>query len=448
MITLLAFLATLAVLIVVHEWGHYAAARWAGVKILRFSVGFGRPLLKRTDRHGTEWALAAIPMGGYVKMLDEREGAVAPEEIHRAFNRQPLGRRFAIVLAGPLANLALAILLLWGLYLYGVASIRPMLGTPPAASAAARAGIGAGEIVLELNGAPVGDWQDLAIGLLDLSGQQDARLVTEGYEGHRHERRIDAVALDDARRADQPLHSLGLLPGHPPLAPVLGKLSEGGAAVRAGLHSGDRIHAIDGVAVTTWDDLIAIVRGHPGATLVCDIVRAGQPLQVRVQADSMGQGASQIGRIGALPRIDPGLLDRLRHDTRYDFLAAGQRALAQTWNLSLFSLKMFWRMLVGEASLKNLSGPVSIADYASQSVQAGAAAYAGFLALISISLAVLNLLPIPVLDGGHLLYYLLEFVRGRALSERVLETAQRVGMSLLLLLMLFALYNDLTRYLQ
>lgn len=448
MTTLLAFLVTLGLLIVVHELGHYTAARWAGVRVLRFSVGFGRPLLTRMDRRGTEWTLAAIPLGGFVKMLDEREETVATEALPYAFNRQTLGKRILIVAGGPLANLLLAIILLWGLYLHGVPTVRPMLGDPPVATAAAHAGITSGEIVLSLNDVPVADWQDLAIRLLDSPSGTPIQLETEGLNGYRHSRVLTAEALEQARRADEPLSTLGLTPGHPELPPVIGKLIPNGAAARAGLQSKDRILVSDGLAVRAWNDLVKDVREHPNKDLAWEIDRNGERLMLRIRPDQFDENSQKIGRIGAMPQIDPVVLERVRHEMRFGFFEAGQRAVSQTWNLSVFSLKMLGRMLLGEASLKNLSGPLTIADYAGQSAQAGFIAYTGFLALISISLAVLNLLPIPLLDGGHLLYYLVEWVRRKPVSERVQAVAQRAGMAVLLTLMLFAFYNDLIRLLE
>jgi regulator of sigma E protease len=444
--TLLAFLFTLAVLIVFHEFGHYLVARLAGVKVLRFSVGFGKVLTRRTDRHGTEWALSAIPLGGYVKMLDEREGEVAEAELPRAFNRQSLAKRSAIVAAGPLANLLLAVLLLWGLNLSGVPVLQAIVAEPPAQSPAALAGMQAGESVQSLNGEAVEGWQDLHLLVLKhgLRGGELA-LETTDADGRRRLRHLQVPAGESENLEQAPLKSLGLAVQPPPMAPVIGTLSEGGVAQRAGLQSGDRILAIDGHPVGDWSELVTRVRAAPGQPLQLSLQRADQQLQLSLTPEADQQDGQRIGRIGAAPKIDEAALAARHRIVRYGPVEAFGRALARTWELSAFSVEMMGRMLMGQVSVKNLSGPITIADYAGQSAHAGADSFIAFLALISISLGVLNLLPVPLLDGGHLLYYLAELLTGRPLPERIQDYGQRVGMVLLGLLMFLALFNDLQR---
>ena len=444
MTTLLAFLATLGILIVVHELGHYAAARWAGVRVLHFSVGFGRPLWKRTDRHGTVWALAAIPLGGYVRFLDEREAPVADNEKDQAFNRQPLGKRAIIVAAGPVANFILAIVLLWGLNLHGYSTLRPVLAPPPGGTPAAIAGLQGGDWVLGLNGTPIDNWQTLAEGLL-ASSQTDARLEIEDAQGHLREAVLPSDSLQMATQGSEPLRALGLSPGHPPLPPVIGTVIAEGPAAIAGLQAGDRVLAVDDEPTPDWQSLVQRIRQTKSNDLILTIERAGQALTLRVTPQFISEHGQRLARIGAAPQIDPVIMERMRVVHRDGPVEAMGHAIERTWNLSIFSLRMMGRMLIGEVSVKNLSGPVSIADYAGQSAQAGWIPFVGFLALISISLGVLNLLPIPMLDGGHLLYYLLEWIGGKPVPDRVQELAQRVGMALLLTLMTFALYNDLSR---
>ncbi len=448
MITLLAFLLTVAILIVVHELGHYAVARLAGVKVLRFSVGFGPILARRRDRHGTEWAVSAIPMGGYVKMLDEREGEVAPQDLPYAFNRQNVWRRSAIVLAGPVANFLLAILLFWALFIYGIPALKPILGEPPAGTAAQLAGIRAGESVLRVNDEAVASWQDLHWSMLRHGfGKDRVVLETRDEAGRLFQRRLDLSGLErEAREANLP-KAAGLVRYMPPIAPVFDAVLPGSPAARAGLQAGDRVLAIDGIPVAQWDDMVARVRDAPGRAMDLEIERDGQRLARQVTPERAEEAGKAVGRIGAAPRIEAEVLERLHTQVSYGPVQAVSRALSKTWELSAFSLEMLGRMVLGQSSLKNIAGPVTIADYAGQSVKSGVASFVGFLALISISLGVLNLLPIPLLDGGHLLYYLAEILTGRPVPERVQAIGQRIGLALLGVLMFLALFNDLQRLL-
>lgn len=448
MTTLLAFVFTLALLIVVHEYGHYAVARLCGVKVLRFSVGFGRVLLRRRDASGTEWALSAFPLGGYVKMLDEREAAVPPEDLPYAFNRQGVWRRIAIVVAGPAANLLLAVLLYWGLYATGVPALKPLLGEPLPGSPAAAAGIRAGEEVVRINGEHVESWQDLHLQLLQHGlGAERLELETRAEQGHIAFRRLTLGAVDRAAFETDPLRQIGLQRYTPPVAPVIGELQPGGVAQRAGLRTGDRISAVDGREVTRWDEVVEAIRARPGLPVSLEVVRADATLTVALTPERVTQDGQTIGRIGASPRLDPGVLASLQTEVRYDLVTALWRGVQKTWELAVFSLEMLGRMLIGQVSLQNLSGPITIADYAGQTASAGLVPFISFLALISISLGVLNLLPVPILDGGHLLYYFAELATGRPVPERIQAIGQRVGIVLIGLLMFLALYNDLFRLL-
>lgn len=446
MTTLLAFLFTLAILIVFHEFGHYLVARLAGVKVLRFSVGFGQVIARRKDRRDTEWALSAIPLGGYVKMLDEREGDVPPDQLHQAFNRKGVGARAAIVAAGPLANFLLAILLFWALFMAGVPAAKPVLGNPPADTPAARAGIQGGETVVAVNGEQVQSWQDLHwLVLKEALRKETVTLETTDAAQHYNYRRITPEDRDDEGLEKNPLRVLGLVHFLPPLPPVLGDLMPDSPAQRSGLQSGDRILAVDGEPIALWEELVSRVRETPGQALLLRVERGGQTLEIRVVPEAMKDGTERTGRIGAAPKVDPALLTPYQTEVSYSPWEALQRAVHRTWELSVFSLEMLGRMILGQASLQNLSGPITIADYAGQSAQTGLASFIAFLALVSVSLGVLNLLPVPLLDGGHLLYYLAEFLTGRPVPEKVQEVGQKIGMGLLALLMFFALYNDLQR---
>ena len=451
--TVVAFIIALGVLIVVHEYGHYLVARLCGVKVLRFSVGFGKPLvMRRLGADQTEWVVAAIPFGGYVKMLDEREGPVEPGELERAFNRQSVGKRFLIVVAGPVFNFIFAILVYAGLFMYGMPEARPVVAEPPSGTIAAAAGLRAGQTVRAIGtdsaSEQVSTWQEVRWRILQAALQREqVRLETSDARGS-----IATAILDlrgfptDAVEGDV-LERVGLRLFRPPLDPVLGKLVAGGPAERAGLQEGDRIVRADGERVESWEALVNRVRARPGTVLRLGVERGETSMAIEVVPDSVSAGDTRIGRIGAAPRLPAAEADKLLVRIQYGLFASLAKAVAKTWDISIFSLKMLGRMLMGQISWKHLSGPVTIADFAGQSAQMGWISYLTFLALISISLGVLNLLPIPLLDGGHLMYYSIELIKGGPVSERARELGQRVGLALLLVMMAFAFYNDLNRLL-
>lgn len=442
-----AFALVLGVLIVFHELGHYLAARWCGVKVLRFSVGFGKVLwLRRYGRDGTEWALCAFPLGGYVSMLDEREAPVPPEEQHRAFNRQTVGRRSFIVAAGPLANFLLAILLYWGIFMHGSQELLPILGAPPADSPAAMARIAAGEEVRRIDGEPVATWNDLRWQILQkAAGSERVELEVINERGEIAVRHLYLTAVAEEGWEGDPLAHLGLRQYRPDLPPVFGSVSAGGVAAQAGLQAGDRVLRIDEAKIENWHQLVVIVREAVGKSLKLEVERQGRVFSVAVTPEAFTDRGLRIGRIGVGVAEPAGGQRELRTFVRYGFFEAAVKAVVETGEQSLFSLRMLGKMLVGEVSWKNLSGPVTIADYAGQSAKLGLDYYVKFMALVSVSLGVLNLLPIPMLDGGHLMYHVIEVVRRKPLSERAMVIAQQLGMAVLFSLMAFAFFNDLTR---
>ncbi|MBN8441763.1 MAG: RIP metalloprotease RseP [Thauera sp.] len=444
---LIPFALALGLLILVHELGHYLVARWCGVKVLRFSIGFGKPLIvRRAGRDGTEWALAAFPLGGYVKMLDEREGTVAPAELHRAFNRQSVWRRFAIVAAGPLANFLLAIALYWGMFVVGTDELRPRVALSETPHIAAAAGIRDGDLVLAVDDEPVRSWQELRWVLLK-HAIDSRRVVLEvrTLEDVTTFRTLDlsAIAIDDG--AKDLILRIGLRPWRPHIPALIGRLVEGGAAQRAGVQVGDLITAIDGKTIDGWTQLVEAVRPAAGRSVRVDLTRNGITHSLQIVPEASTENGEIVGRIGvgvSPPEIGS---ETLFAEVRYGILEGMTKAVRQTWETSVLSLQMIGRMLLGEVSWKNLSGPVTIADYAGQTAQLGLSHYLKFVAMISISLGVLNLLPIPVLDGGHLLYYVVEIIKGGPIPERIMEIGQQIGLALLVMLMAFAFYNDINR---
>jgi len=447
MTTLWAFILAIALLVVVHELGHYWIAHWCGVKILRFSIGFGKPLLARHFGSGeTEWVISAIPLGGYVKMLDEREGEVAEHELPRAFNRQPVVRRMAIVVAGPVSNLLLAVVLYWALFMHGVPGLKPILGEVAPQTPAAMAQLQAQETVVSINGELVPSWEEVRWALLG-PALRGAEVRIEGLtaqgETVQHVLDLKVLAPDDLN--GDFMQKLGLQLFQPLVQPIIGKLTEGGVAQRTGLRPGDHIRRVDGRTITRWTELVEAVRSHPGSTLRMEIERSGNLLVFDVTPDATSGNGKQVGKIGAGPYLDKQAFDALLTEVRYGPFAAFGQAVRKSWETAAVSLKVMGKMVLGEVSVKNLSGPITIADFAGQSAKLGVAPYLDFLPLISISLGVLNLLPIPLLDGGYLLYYMAELIKGSPVSERVWKAGQNVGIALLITLMAFALYNDISR---
>ncbi len=441
---IIAFLVVLGILVVFHELGHLVIARWCGVKVLRFSVGFGRVVWSR--RWGTdaiEWAISAIPLGGYVKMLDEREGPVEAEDLPRAFNRQNVYKRIAIVAAGPIANLLLAVLLFTGTFVFGVPGQRALLTDPPAATAAAAAGIREGDLVVAVEGTPVRSWQDVRWRLLRASGESTATIEVERPDGARLSRSISLASVSDADWEGNFMSTLGLRADLG--IPLIDEVVADKPAARAGLRSGDRIVAIDGMPVRSPAEVAAKTNAKPGAAVTFRIVRDGVERDATLTTDVVEQGGRKVGIAGVRLKVDPAIAERLAVTVRYGVFDAFAQGVRKTAELTVFTVRMLGRILIGEASIKNISGPITMAEFAGQSAQAGVLVFVGYLALISISLGVLNLMPVPLLDGGHLLYYFAEIIKGSPVSDRAFEVGQRIGMAMLAVLMALALFNDLSR---
>ncbi len=450
LLTLAAFVVALGLLIAVHEYGHYRVAVACGVKVLRFSIGFGKPLLRwQPQGSPTEFVIGAIPLGGYVRMLDEREAPVPEEERHLAFNNQPLRSRAAIVAAGPVANLLLAVVLYAAVSWLGIQEPKAYLASPVAGSVAERAGLQGGDLVLSgaLDGdeaEPVRSFEDLrwllTRGALD---GNNLRLEVQPASGTVPRQYMLELAQIGSREADAQLfRKIGIV--GPWTRPVLGGVMPGGAAERAGLREGDVVRQIGSTPVVDGQQLRDLIRAsvRDGKPLAQPwrIERGGQPMTVQVTPEMHLDGGVPIGRIAAYVGAPPQLVT-----VRSGPLEGIWKGATRTWEVSVLTLKMMGRMVIGEASLKNLSGPLTIADYAGRSASLGLTQYLAFLALISVSLGVLNLLPLPVLDGGHLMYYLWEGLTGKGVSEAWMDRLQRGGVAVLLLMMSIALFNDVTR---
>jgi len=447
--TTASFLVALAILIAVHEFGHFWVARRLGVRVLRFSIGFGHSVWKRVSpKDGTEYVIGALPLGGYVKMLDEREAPVAEAELPRAFNRQPLWRRSAIVLAGPVFNLLFAVFAYWLVLISGDTGLRPLVGGVVPESIAERAGFHSSDELLAIGGHPIPTWETAAFTLMaEYLGGQDVVVRVRDGQGREQVRRLEGAAL--ARLADDPdiLRVIGLEPERPEVPPQVGQVVLGEPAEQAGLRSGDLLLNADGHSIVSWRAWVDYVRERPARPIHLQVRRQDRTLEIDLTPRALHDGEQTIGRIGANVEVPADLYDRYRVVVRLGPLDALTGAVSKTADLSVMMLKVLGRMVTGRASLDNLSGPISIAESAGQSARYGLGHFIKFLAVVSISLGILNLLPIPVLDGGHLLFFLVEGVKGSPLSEQAQLLGQRIGAALLLTLMTLAFYMDLSRLL-
>ena len=445
--SLASFIVAIGVLVTVHEYGHFWVARRLGVKVLRFSVGFGRPLWRRTfGSDQTELVIAAIPLGGYVKMLDEREGEVSEAELPRAFNRQPVSTRIAVVVAGPAFNFMFAIFAYWLMFVSGVPGVKPVVGDVEPASYAASAGFRAGDEILSIENQPIPTWEAAIMALLDanLDGKDTVNVTVQDEQ--RNERHLQAyfAAPDALLKKGGVLDNFGLSPWLPPA--VIERLVAGGAGERGGLLPGDKVIVAGDTPIRHWEQWVDYVRQRPGVAIDLQVLRNGEVVTLVVTPDRETEKGDEIGRIGAYVQLpDEEERATMRVVVRHGLLAAIPAAFGKTWEVTTLTLRTLWRMVSGRASVENLSGPISIARYAGQSAAVGLATFLGFLGIVSVSLGVLNLLPVPILDGGHLLFYLVEAIKGSPVSEATQLAGQKIGITLLLLLMSLAFYNDLVR---
>ncbi|MGN8276903.1 RIP metalloprotease RseP [Pseudomonas sp. SMN5] len=439
-------LVALGVLVTFHEFGHFWVARRCGVKVLRFSVGFGMPLVRWHDKKGTEFVVAAIPLGGYVKMLDEREGEVPADQLDQSFNRKNVRQRIAIVAAGPIANFLLALVFFWALAMLGSEQVRPVIGAVEAGSVAARAGLGAGQEIVAIDGEPTSGWAAVNLQLVRRLGESGSLQLMVREQGSSVDTPRELMLDNWLKGADEPdpIRSLGIRPWRPALPPVLAELDPKGPAQAAGLKAGDRLLALDGQAVSDWQQVVDAVRIHPDTKIVLRVERDGAQIDVPVALAARGESKAPTGYLGAGVKAVDWPPEMVR-EVSFGPVAAIGEGVRRTWTMSVLTLDSLKKMLFGELSVKNLSGPITIAKVAGASAQSGVADFLNFLAYLSISLGVLNLLPIPVLDGGHLLFYLIEWARGRPLSDRVQGWGIQIGISLVVGVMLLALVNDLGR---
>lgn len=443
--TLLAFIFAILILVSLHEFGHYIVARLCGVKVLRFSVGFGKPFFSK-KRGDTEWCLAPIPLGGYVKMVDTREGEVAQADLPYAFDKQHPAKRIAIVAAGPLTNLALAVLLYGLSFSFGVTEIRPYVGTVEPDTIAARAGFQSGDRIQSVNSTPVEDWGSAQTEIaLNLEASKVA-VAVQTASGAQTVRTIDAAGTEEAGKIAKNQGYIGLMPFK--ISTVIGGVEKGSPADKAGLKTGDKLTAADGKPITSWQEWANLTRQSPGRKIALTYERNGQARTADIRPDTVERSdKTLIGRVGLLPQSDKAWDRQIRRNYRPSVVRAFGMGWEKTVSYSWTTVKFFGKLISGNASASHISGPLTIADIAGQSAELGLQSYLEFLALVSISLGVLNLLPVPVLDGGHLVFYTAEWIRGKPLGERIQNIGLRFGLALMMLMMAIAFFNDITRLL-
>ncbi|AJR07641.1 sigma E protease regulator RseP [Photobacterium gaetbulicola] len=440
-----AFLLALGILIAVHEYGHFWVARRCGVYVEKFSIGFGKALWRKVGKDGTEYTLAMIPLGGYVKMLDERVEPVDSDRRHMAFNNKKLWQRSAIVAAGPLANFLFAIVAYWVVYLIGVPAVKPIIGDIAPQSIAAEAGIESGMELKTISGIKTADWESVNMAMISHIGDKEMVLtVTEPGTSYEIEKQLDLSSWSFDPESERVLTTLGITPYSPKITLVISQLVEDGAAISAGLRLNDEIIAIGGEGVTDWQQVVDAVRSHPQQALAMEVLRDGELVSLTLTPEAKASGEELVGYAGFAPKVEP-WPESYRINLQYGPVEAVGKAAEKTWQLVTLTFDMVTKLVTGDVAMKNLSGPISIAKGAGMTADYGVVYFLGFLALISVNLGIVNLLPLPVLDGGHLMFFAIEAVTRRPVSERVQDIGYRVGSAILVALMAVALFNDFTR---
>ncbi len=450
-VSVLAFVLAIGVLVAVHEWGHYIVARLVGVKVLRFSVGFGKPLWRRrSGPDQTEYCISSIPLGGYVKLLDEREGQVASHERHRTFNAQPIPGRIAILVAGPLMNFIFAVAAFWCMYQVGVPGLAPLVGNVEQGSMADVAGLRDGDRIVAINDQPVATWEGTVLGLLDaMLENPGVTLELRGSQGEDRSRQVRLDTTGKLAELTEPgalLSGIGVSVWSPVIEPVISEVVSGESAAAAGMQVGDRLLYAGDQPIADWTEWVEFVRSRPGASVPVTVERDGIEKLLTLDIAAVADEGDVIGRIGAGVTIPDDLYAGFRAEQRYTGMAGLRKAVQRTWSMSELTVRMVIRMVTGDVSARNISGPINIAQYAGYSASIGLASFLSFLAVVSLSLGIINLLPIPVLDGGQVVYQLAEAIKGQPLSERAQLLGQQIGIAFLVLIMSFAFYNDLSRF--
>jgi len=447
LISIVSFIVVIGILVTFHEFGHFWVARRFNVKVLRFSIGFGKPIFIWHGKDGTEYVLAQIPLGGYVKMLDERTDEVDDADLPYAFTQQSVYARIAIVVAGPLFNFLLAIVLYWSIFTIGTEGLKPVIASIETGSIAAQAGMKPGDELLSIDGKVSQTWSVAGLDLIAaaVEGRTSVQIAVKDSDGENQNRVLQLQGVSADFKKKSVISQLGIKPRFPEWPAIIEEVKPDGAARAAGLLSGDKILATDGEEVTGWRDWVSRVQKKPGETMQISILREGKQQVISLTPGIKVHNEVQYGYVGAAGMPPPPVSKEFLAVVQYPFFAAWGEAAKKTWQISHLTLRMLGKMVIGEASIKNISGPLTIAEYAGRSANIGLIQFLGFMAVVSISLGVLNLLPIPVLDGGHLMYYLAELIKGSPVSEKVQFLGQQVGMVLLGLLMVVAFYNDVMR---
>ena len=439
-----AFIIALGILVAVHEWGHYYVARLCGVYVKRFSIGFGKPIWSKVDKHGTEFALAAIPLGGYVRMLDERVDEVPPEMASQAFNNKSVGKRMAIIAAGPGVNFIFVAIALYVMFLIGISTIKPVIGEVSPDSIAAKAGLAGNMEIIAVGSRETPDWEAVNLELMSYIGQQSMPVTVVSQSDSARQRVLDIAGWNFDPDSESPLRSLGISPFRPGATLTVAYVAEQTAASQAGLQQNDEIVALDGQPVTAWEDLVAQIKNRPGEQVEIRVNRAGQTYDLSATIGRRDTPEGQDGYLGVSPFAEP-WPEGYVFTHQYGLLEAVGKAVDKTWRLMTLSVEMIGKLITGDVSVKNLSGPIAIAQGAGNSAGYGLVYFLSFLALISVNLGIVNLLPLPMLDGGHLMYFTIEWITGRPVPEEVQEWGFRIGAMLLFTIMSIAIFNDITR---